>query len=362
MCRWADRLGRGAAAAWGLAVALVAGTASAQTAAGDTPRFGFGRAATAAEIAGWDIDVRPDGHGVRKGRGTVAQGQDIYDAQCASCHGTFGESNRYMAIAGGVKKGDLEKGRAAALTTPDGIRTVGTKLNYATTLWDYIYRAMPWTNPQSLTVDQTYAVTAYVLHLNEIVPADFELNDGNLARLPMPNRLGMTTRHGMWSVAGKPDVQGSTCMKDCVKAVTVTSSLPEYARNQHGNLAEQKRTFGPVRGIDTTRYDAGKATVASAAAAPAAAAASAVATAKPQDLLARNACTACHAVDSKVVGPSFREIAAKYGSRADAEAYLAKKIKEGGQGAWGAIPMPPQPALKDDDARTLARWIVAGAK
>jgi S-disulfanyl-L-cysteine oxidoreductase SoxD len=152
-------------------------------------------------------------------------------------------------------------------------------------------------------------------------------------------------------------------MKDCAKAVTITSSLPEYARNQHGNLAEQKRTFGPVRGIDTTRYDAGKATVATAATAAAATpTAAAAAAAKPQDLLARNACTACHAVDAKVVGPSFREIGAKYASRGDAEAYLARKIKEGGQGAWGAVPMPPQPSLKDDDAKTLARWIMAGAK
>jgi cytochrome c len=117
-----------------LLAGFIASTAGAQTtAATDAPRFGFGRTATAQEIAGWDIDVRPDGHGVRKGKGTVAQGQDIYDAQCASCHGTFGESNRYMAIAGGVKKEDLQTGRASALTRPDGMRTVGTKLNSATT-------------------------------------------------------------------------------------------------------------------------------------------------------------------------------------------------------------------------------------
>jgi cytochrome c len=353
MFRWAD-IARASVAA----LALVGAAAHAQApAATDAPRFGFGRPATVQEIAGWDIDVRPDGHGVRKGRGTVAQGQDIYDAQCASCHGTFGESNRYMAIAGGVRKEDLAKGRASALTRPDGIRTVGTKLNYATTLWDYIYRAMPWTNPQSLTVDQTYAVTAYVLHLNEIVPADFELSDANLLKVQMPNRNGMTTNHGMWSVAGKPDVQGSSCMKDCVKDVKITSELPEYARNQHGNLAEQKRSFGPVRGVDTTRYEAAQGGAVAAAAVPVAAAA-----AKPQDLLARNACTACHGIDSKIVGPSFRDVAAKYATRSDAEAYLVKKIREGGQGAWGAVPMPPQPGVKEDDAKVLARWILAGSK
>jgi cytochrome c len=336
----------------------MASTAGAQTtAATDAPRFGFGRTATAQEIAGWDIDVRPDGHGVRKGKGTVAQGQDIYDAQCASCHGTFGESNRYMAIAGGVKKEDLQSGRASALNKADGVRTVGTKLNSAATLWDYINRAMPWTNPQSLTVDQVYAVTAYVLHLNEIVPADFELNDGNLTKVPMPNRNGMTTQHGLSSVKGKPDVQGSSCMKDCLREVKVVSTLPEFARNQHGNLAEQKRPIGPVRGIDTTRYEPGKTAV---AAAPAAAAAAGAPDAKK--LIVNNSCTACHGVDNKIVGPSFREVGSKYQGRSDAEAYLVKKIKEGGQGSWGAVPMPPQPTLKDGDAKAIASWILGGAK
>ncbi len=98
------------------ALVALTGTAFAQgKPAADGPRFGLGRAASPQEIAGWDIDVRPDGHGVRKGKGTVAQGQDLYDAQCASCHGTFGESNRYMAIAGGVKPEDLKTGRASAL-------------------------------------------------------------------------------------------------------------------------------------------------------------------------------------------------------------------------------------------------------
>jgi len=357
MCRSADGVRvRGLAA--GLLVAALATGAAAQGPAAPTSLFGFGRTATPAEIAGWDIDVRPDGHGVRKGRGTVAQGQELYDTQCASCHGTFGESNRYLAIAGGVKKEDLATGRASALLRADGMRTVGTKLNSAATLWDYIYRAMPWTNPQSLTADQTYALTAYVLHLNEIVPADFELNDGNLIKVPMPNRNGMTTAHGMRSVTGKPDVQGSACMKNCVQDVKVTSSLPEFARNQHGNLAEQKRPLGPFRGIDTSRYDAGKGT--QVAAAPVAVAAATVASA--QQLIAANACTACHAVDSKLVGPGFREVAARYATRTDAAAYLAKKIREGGQGVWGAVPMPPQAALKEADARTIAEWIAAGAK
>lgn len=343
----------------GAALVVACGMALAQgKPAADGPRYGLGRAPTAEEIAGWDIDVRPDGHGVRKGKGTVAQGQELYDAQCASCHGTFGESNRYMAIAGGVRKDDLKTGRASVLKEPDGIRTLGTKLNYATTLWDYIFRAMPWTNPQSLTADQTYAITAYVLHLNEIVPADFELNDQNLTKVPMPNRNGMTTAHGMLSVRGKPDVQGSTCIKDCVKEVKVVSELPTFARNQHGNLAEQQRSLGPTRAVDTRRYDPAQAAGKPAPAAPVAAAAPA---ADPKALLTRNACMACHGMTNKVVGPGFSEVAAKYQGRADAEAYLAGKIKAGGEGVWGPVPMPPQ-ALKEEEARLIAQWIAAGAK
>jgi len=335
------------------AALLVAALAANATLAADQPLFGFGRPPTAEEIAGWDIDVRPDGHGVRRGQGTVAQGQVIYEAQCASCHGTFGESNRYMAIAGGVRRGDVETGRAAALKASDGIRTLGTKLNHATTLWDYIYRAMPWAQPQSLSVDQVYAVTAYVLHLNEIVPVDFTLNEKNLLTLAMPNRNGFTTQHGLASVNGRPDAQGSTCMKDCVSTVVVASQMPEFARNQHGNLAEQKRDLGPTRGIDTSRYGAAPAAVASAPTSTTGGSANAA-----SDLLARNACTACHGVGNAIVGPGFEQISARYGKRADAEAYLVSKIQRGGQGVWGSVPMPPQPTVNDTDAQLLARWIL----
>ena len=334
---------------------LLATSALAQ--AGDGGRFGFGRIATPQEIAGWDIDVRPDGHGVKKGKGNARQGQEIYDAKCASCHGTFGESNNYMVIAGGVEKEDLKTGRAASLKKGE-VRTVGTKLNYATTLWDYINRAMPWTAPQSMSVDEVYAVTAYVLHLNEIVPEDFELSDQNILKVQMPNRNGMSTEHGMRSVKGKPDVQGSLCMKDCLKGeVKIASQLPEFARNAHGNLAEQKRPMGPMRGIDTTRYEQGKAGAVKVAAAPAAAAGP-----NPAEVIKARACNACHAVAAKVVGPSFQEIGAKYASRGDAPAYLVEKMKAGGVGAWGQVPMPPQPALTDAEAQALAKWILSGAK
>jgi cytochrome c len=334
--------------------ALLGAVACAGLGAQEAPRFGLGRPATPSEIAGWDIDVRPDGLGLKPGRGTVAQGQAIYDAKCAACHGTFGESTRYFVLAGGVKPDDLKTGRASGLITPGVQRTLGTKLNHATTLWDYIYRAMPWNAPQTLSIDETYALTAYVLNLKEIVPPDFELSDRSILNVPMPNRNGLTTGHGMMSVRGKPDVQGRACMKDCFGEIRVASSLPEYARNSHGNLSQQIRRIGALAGIDTSRYEI----------VGAAAVAKETASAEPDgaDLIKANGCVACHTVESHLIGPAFKEVGSKYAGNADAESHLVSRIKSGGVGTWGQIPMPPQTGLKEEVARAIARWILAGAR
>jgi cytochrome c len=145
----------------------------------------------------------------------------------------------------------------------------------------------------------------------------------------------------------------------------VASFLPDFARNNNGNLAEQQRLVGPQRGADTTRPP-----VANAAAAATAAANAAVAAPRPQAdpaaqaalaLAQKNNCTVCHGVANRIVGPAFRDVAGKYAARGDAEAYLAGKIKSGGQGLWGTIPMPPQ-TLPDSDARLIAKWLAAGAR
>ena len=290
--------------------------------------YGFGKPATPREIAGWNIDVRPDGTGLPPGRGSVAQGQAIYDDKCASCHGTFGESNSYLQIAGGV----------GSLKTDQPIRTTGSKLNYATTLWDYINRAMPFTAPQTLTPDEVYALTAYVLNLNDILPVDAVLDQSSLPKVVMPNRDGFTTNHGFMTRDGKPDTHNTACMTNCVREVKLSSEMPDYARDQHGNLGEQQRVVGGT------------------AVAKAAAARSGL------DLAKGAGCTACHALTAKVVGPAFREVAAKYGADKDASARLVAKVKAGGTGAWGSVPMPPQPQVADADARALVDWILNGAK
>jgi cytochrome c len=169
----------------------------------------------------------------------------------------------------------------------------------------------------------------------------------------------MSTAHALWpgqELGGlpKPDVTGSRCMRDCPGAITVTSTLPDFARNQHGNLAEQNRPFGPQRGADTSQPEArpGLApplpTVAKAALPEAKSALA---------LAGKNACTACHGLAQKMVGPSFVDIGRKYPGQID---YLAAKIKSGGVGLWGPITMPAQ-TLSEAEAKTIAIWLASGA-
>jgi S-disulfanyl-L-cysteine oxidoreductase SoxD len=338
------------------AALLAAGGANAQTA---FP--GIGRDATHTEVAAWDIDVRPDFKGLPKGKGSVSQGQDVWEAKCASCHGIFGESNStFSPLVGGTTKEDVKTGRVARLTDEafPG-RTTLMKVSSVSTLWDYINRAMPWTAPKSLTPDEVYAVTAFLLNLGDIVPADFVLSDATMAQAQalLPNRNGMTTDHAMWpgGKPRKPDVQGSTCMKNCAVEPRLASFLPDHARNAHGNLAEQNRLVGAQHGADTTRPPGapGAQPTAPPAAKPQAPAAVA--------LLGKNGCTACHGMDTRLVGPGFAEIAKKYAGQADAQGYLSGKIRAGGTGVWGAIPMPAQ-ALPEADAKSIAQWLADGAK
>jgi S-disulfanyl-L-cysteine oxidoreductase SoxD len=341
---------------------------------GATPLAGLGRPATAQEVAAWDIDVRPDFKGLPKGSGTVAAGQVIWEGRCASCHGTFGESNEvFTPIVGGTTADDIKTGHVAALKTGrQPQKTTLMKVATVSTLWDYINRAMPWTAPKSLKTDEVYAVLAYILNMGEIVPDDFTLSDRNIAEVQqrMPNRNGMETNHGMWDIKGKPDVHSVACMKNCPVEPGVHSTLPEPSRNAHGNIALQNRTFGPVRGADTTR-PAPTAPVGSSAApgAPATVAAAAVtAAAAPVTasaglrLAQQNACVACHGIDNKIVGPAFSDVAARYRGDAGAPAALAAKIRGGTSGTWGAIAMPAQASLKDEELRTLVAWVLGGAK
>lgn len=190
-----------------LLLALVAAPALAQS----QPRqYGIGQPATPEQIAGWDIDVRPDGQGAPPGQGSVKAGEKIYLERCAACHGEFGESaGRWPQLAQG--KGTL--------ATNDPVKTVGSYYPYVSSVFDYIRRAMPFGDAQSLSNDELYAVTAYVLNLNDIVDDNFVLSKQTWQTVKMPNQGGFfdddrqKTEKSFWA---KP------CMKDCGPPVKIT--------------------------------------------------------------------------------------------------------------------------------------------
>jgi S-disulfanyl-L-cysteine oxidoreductase SoxD len=326
-----------------LGVTVALGFAASNVVQAQQKFSGIGRAATSAEIKAWDIDVRPDFIGLPPGAGSVAKGQQVWEAKCESCHGTFGESNDvFTPIAGGTTKADMSSGRTAMLTRTDfPQRTTMMKLSQISTLWDYINRAMPWNAPKSLSIEEVYAATAYILHLGDVLPADFVLSDKNIrtVQATLPNRNGMATFEPLWQAGGKGDVANTLCMKDCAVEATIASSLPDFARNQHGNLADQSRVIGASRGTNTGLLTAKSAPTTDAA-----------------SLAAKHNCTACHAPASKLVGPSFADIAAKYKTEAGAEGKLMAKVRLGGSGVWGLIPMPAHLSLSEDDLRALVRW------
>lgn len=142
--------------------------------------YGLGRSPTAAELSAWDIDVRTDGLGLPAGHGSVAEGREIFARTCAGCHGDNGQGGHADRLVGGQ----------GTLTSAKPVKTVGSYWPYATTLFDYIRRAMPFNAPQSLSDDEVYSVSAYILRLNGLVAEDATLDAKSLPRVAMPNRNG----------------------------------------------------------------------------------------------------------------------------------------------------------------------------
>ena len=163
-----------------LAPAVLSSAAGAPAA---RPPLGLGRAPTPAEIAAWDIDVRADGRGLPPGRGDVPQGAEIYARKCQACHGASGEGGLADPLVGGQ----------GTLASDHPVRTVGSYWPYAATLFDYVRRAMPLDAPQSLSADEVYALTAYVLSRNGVVPAGAVMDARSLPKVRMPNRDGFIT-------------------------------------------------------------------------------------------------------------------------------------------------------------------------
>jgi cytochrome c len=192
-----------------LAAAALAGYTTAALAA-DGGKYGLGRLALPEEIAAWDTDVRPDGQGLPEGEGSVAEGEKIFAERCASCHGDFGEGrDRWPVLAGGE----------GTLKSANPVKTVGSYWPFASTVFDYVHRAMPFGDARSLTNDETYSVVAYVLYLNYILEDDAVLNRDNFAEIHMPNEDG-------FFLDDRPDVptlaEAEPCMTGCKEQVKVT--------------------------------------------------------------------------------------------------------------------------------------------
>ena len=171
--------------------------------------FNLGKIATAEEVAGWDIDVRPDGLGAPVGTGNAIDGEEVYADLCAACHGDFGEGiDRWPELVGGE----------GSLNTHDPLKTTGSYWPYASTLYDYIYRAMPFGEAQSLSHDETYQIVAFLLYMNDIVEDDFDLSHANIGTIKMPNR------DGFFIPDPRPDAQplnADPCMTNCNVATNI---------------------------------------------------------------------------------------------------------------------------------------------
>jgi len=196
-----------------------------------TDGFNLGKDATAEEIAGWHIEVTPT-HNLPAGEGTAADGEELFDNHCASCHGSFGEGvGRNPVLAGG-------EGTLTDKMKPE--RTVGSYWPYASTLLDYTHRAMPFPSAQSLSWDDTWSLAAYVLYLNDIIEdEDFVFNAESYKTIVMPNVDGFVRDK-------RPDTHNTRCMKDCKdpKSITVKTALLGYGSGAEDVVEETKVVKG----------------------------------------------------------------------------------------------------------------------
>ncbi len=177
----------------------------------ESVNLALGRPAHAEEVAAWNTDIRPDGQGLPDGRGDVFTGEEVFAENCASCHGDFGEAvGRWPILAGGQDTLDSE----------NPVKTIGSYWPYLSTVYDYVNRAMPFGHAHSLEPDQVYAITAYLLYLNDMVDEDFELSHENFTDIKMPNEPNfypddrLTLEHVPFSV--------DPCMQDCKDIVEIT--------------------------------------------------------------------------------------------------------------------------------------------
>ena len=322
-------------------LALAAGLgASAIAVAG--PQYGIGKPVTEARLAPWNIDVNGlTGAGLPPGRGSVSDGARIWEAKCATCHGEFGEgAGRFPVIAGGG--GTLKDER------PE--KTVGSYWPYAPTIFDYIKRAMPFPAPQSLTDDEVYALTAYVLNLNDLVPKTAVMDAKTLAAVKMPNRDGFV--RAAW------DTKNVVCMSNCVAGpVAITSDLV----NLH--VTPDEKEVGNV-GSSVDRGNIDEASDAAPAPSPSTTARGAAKVpvvprfAVIQPIIAQR-CTVCHSAKPTQPGFSAPPMGVKFDTPAQIKAQAAQ-IKAQSV-ASHQMPLANMTHMTDQERGIIGGWIAGGA-
>ncbi|MCV6547108.1 MAG: cytochrome c [Cohaesibacter sp.] len=194
-------------------------------------KYGLGRVATADEVKAWDIDVRPDGVGLPKGKGTVEDGEELFVDNCASCHGDFGE---------GVDRWPVLSGGHGSLTDERPVKTIGSYWPYASTLFDYIRRAMPFGAAQTLEADEIYAITAYLLNMNDVVDDDFELSHENFKTIKLENEANFfmddRAEKELKEFVGEPCMSACKAKVEITKRAVIVDVTPEEGGEVGGSL------------------------------------------------------------------------------------------------------------------------------
>ncbi|MFB9150083.1 c-type cytochrome [Roseovarius ramblicola] len=229
---------------------LVAGlTVSATATAVWAGEYGLGRPALPEEVAAWDVKIMPDGRGLPEGSGDVWTGEEVFVEKCAVCHGDFAEGvGNWPKLAGGE----------GTLADKDPLKTVGSYWPYLSTVWDYVNRSMPFGNAQSLSPDEVYAITAYILYSNFLVDDDFVLSHENFAEVEMPNADGFIvddraeTEYAIW--------HGEPCMENCKDGVEITmrAAVLDVTPEEEGAEAEEAAAPAPDAAPDPELVAAGE--------------------------------------------------------------------------------------------------------
>src|SRR6056297_2136623 len=293
--------------------------------------YNLGRMALPEEIAAWDLDVTPDGTGLPEGSGDVLTGEEVFIEQCAVCHGDFAEGRgNWPKLAGGD----------GTLADKDPLKTVGSYWPYLSTAWDYVHRSMPFGAAQTLTVDETYAITAYILYSNFLVDDDFVLSNENFLEVEMPNADGFIvddraeTEYPLFSEAA--------CMENCKESVVITmrAAVVDVTPEDDGAAAaeeEMKETNADTAADEKIEQVASASTETPAAEAPAAdqAALDMALVEKGENVFKK--CAACHQVGDGAtnrVGPHLNGIVGQQMGAVDGVRY-SKTLE--GMGADGMV-------------------------